>query len=130
MAQALARNLSMIINFKSNERTGFFKGKERKRRRDGNATCKKSSSKFLFLVRETVALNIGLMESTDKNDYNLGPVRESLKEFQSCRASFSWNFEKFESWQFLLRLRRLLTVIPRLLPVIPRSESGDQFSRE
>ena len=77
MAQALALNLSMIIDLKSNEKTWFFKRKERKRRRDGKPTRKKSIWKFLFLVRETVPINIGLMESTDKNDYNLGLVRES-----------------------------------------------------
>ena len=40
---------------------------------DENPTSKKSTSKFSFLGRETI--NIGLMECTDKNDYNLGPIR-------------------------------------------------------
>ena len=47
------------------------------RKRDENSTSKKSTSKFLFLAREMVTINIGLMKSTDKNDYNLGPIRES-----------------------------------------------------
>ena len=42
---------------------------------DENPTSKKSTSKFSFLGRETI--NIGLMECTDKNDYNLGPIRGS-----------------------------------------------------
>ena len=65
------------FDHKNNERTGFFKRKERKRTRDENPTSKKSTSKFSFLARETVTINIGLMESTDKNDYNLGPIRGS-----------------------------------------------------
>ena len=62
---------------KSNERAGFFKRKERERTRDENARSKKSTWKFSFLARERVAINIGLVESTNKNDYNLGPVRGS-----------------------------------------------------
>ena len=64
------------FDHKNNERTGFFKRKERKRR-DENPKSKKSTSKFSFFARETFIINIGLMECTDKNDYNLGPIRGS-----------------------------------------------------
>ena len=65
------------FNHKNNERTGFFKRKEHKRTRDENPKSKKSTSKFSFFARETFIINIGLMECTDKNDYNLGPIRGS-----------------------------------------------------
>ena len=71
------KSVNDYFDLKSNEKTGFFKPKERKRTRDENPTNKKSTSKFSFLARETVTINIGLMESTDKNDYNLGPIRGS-----------------------------------------------------
>ena len=56
---------------------GFSSVKKRKRTRDENPASKKSTSKFSFLARETVTINVGLMESTDKNDHNLGPIRGS-----------------------------------------------------
>ena len=65
------KSFNDYFDLKSNERTGFFKRKERKRTRNENPTSKKAASKFSFLARETVTVNIGLMEPTDKNDYNL-----------------------------------------------------------
>ena len=65
------------FDHESNERIGFFKRKERKKARDENPTSKKSTSKFSILARGTITINIGLMESTDKNDYNLCPIRGS-----------------------------------------------------
>ena len=65
------------FDHESNERIGFFKRKERKKARDENPTSKKSTSKFSILARGTITINIGLMESTDKNDYNLYPIRGS-----------------------------------------------------
>ena len=74
-SSATTKPFNDYFDHKSNKRTGFFKCKEWKRTRDENPTSKKSTSKFL--ARETVTINIGLMESTDKNDYNLGPIRGS-----------------------------------------------------
>ena len=76
-SSARTKSFNDYFDHNSNERTGFFKHKERKRTRGENPTSKKSTSKFLFLARETVIINIGLMESTDKNDYNLGSIRGS-----------------------------------------------------
>ena len=76
-SSASTKPFNNYFNHKSNERTRFFKRKERKRTRDENPTSKKSTSKFSFLARETVTINIGLMEPTDKNNYNLGPIRGS-----------------------------------------------------
>ena len=71
------KSFNDYFDLKSNERTRFFERKERKRPRVENATSKKSTSKFSCLARETVTINIGLMESTDKNNYNLGPIMGS-----------------------------------------------------
>ena len=68
-SSASTKSFNDCFDHKSNEGTGFFKRKEGKRTRDKSPTSKKSTSKFLLLTRETI--NIGLMESTDKNDYNL-----------------------------------------------------------
>ena len=73
-SSASTKSFNDYFDHKSNERTRFFKRKERKRTRDQNPTNKKSTSTFSFLARETVTINIGLMEPTDKNDYNLGPT--------------------------------------------------------
>ena len=73
-SNANTKSFNDYFDHKSNERIGFFKSKERERTRDENPTRKKSTSKFSFLARETVTINIGLMEPTDKNDYNLGPI--------------------------------------------------------
>ena len=76
-SSATTKSFNDYFDHKSNKRTRFFKCKEWKRTRDENPTSKKSTSKFSFLARETVIINIGLMESTDKNDYNLGSIRGS-----------------------------------------------------
>ena len=76
-SRACTKSFNDYFDFKNNERTGLFKLKKRKRTTDENPTSKKSASKFTFLARETVTVNIGLMESTNKNDYNLGPKRGS-----------------------------------------------------
>ena len=76
-SSASTKSFNDYFDHKSNERTGFFKRKERKRTRDENPKSKKSTSKFSFFARETFIINIGLMECTDKNDYNLGPIRGS-----------------------------------------------------
>ena len=74
----LPQNLSMItLTIKVIKGLGFSSVKKRKRTRDENPASKKSTSKFSFLARETVTINVGLMESTDKNDHNLGPIRGS-----------------------------------------------------
>ena len=76
-SSASTKSFNDYFDHKSNERTWFFKRKEWKRIRDENLTSKKSTSKFSFLARETVTINIGLMEPTDKNNYNLGPIRRN-----------------------------------------------------
>ena len=90
-SSACTKSFNDYFDLKSNERTGFFKHKEQKRTlKKKNPTSKKSASKFSFLARETVTVNISLMESTDKNDYNLGPIRGSrlpVKVQKSFRAA-------------------------------------------
>ena len=76
-SSASTKSFNDYFDHKSSERAGFFQRKGRKRTRNENPTSKKSTSKFSFLARETVTINIDLTESTDKNHYNLGPIRGS-----------------------------------------------------
>ena len=76
---SLARNLLMIIlTLKVMKELGFSSVKNRKERGMKTLQARNQlTAKFSFLARETITINIGLMESTDKSDYNLGPIRES-----------------------------------------------------
>ena len=69
------KSFNDYFDHESNERIGFFKLKEREKTRDENFTSKKSTLKFSLLARETVTINIG--QTTDKNDYNPGPISGS-----------------------------------------------------
>ena len=47
-SSACTKSFNDYFDLKSNERTGFFRRKERKRMRNENPTSKKSASKFSF----------------------------------------------------------------------------------
>ena len=124
------KSFNDYFELKSNERTGFFKRKGRKRTRDENPTSKKSTSKFSFLTRETVTINIGLMESTDKNDYNLGPIRGSRlpvkvqKSFTAPEVLSAGNLKHSNHDQLFCSSEDYLLLYPdqKVVTNIPRSE--------
>ena len=64
----VAQNLSMIILIsKVMKKLGFLSVKKTEKNEDKISASKKSTSKFSFLARETITINIGFMESADKN---------------------------------------------------------------
>ena len=129
-SSACTKSFNDYFDLKSNERIRFFKRKERKGTRDENPTSKKSASKFLFLARETVTVNIGLMESTDKNDYNLGPIRGSRlpvkvrKSFTAAEALAAGILKHSNHDQFFCSSEDYLLLYPdqKVITNIPGSE--------
>ena len=78
MTQAVARNLSMIIlTLKVMKELGYSSVKNGKELGMKTLQARNQLRSFRFQPRETVTINIGLIKSTDKNNYNLGPIRGS-----------------------------------------------------
>ena len=129
-SSATTKSFNDYFDHKSNKRTRFFKCKEWKRTRDENPTSKKSTSKFSFLARETVTINIGLMESTDKNDYNLGPIRGSRlsvkvqKSFAAAEVLSAGILKHSNHDQFFYSSEDYLLLFPdrKVVTSIPGSE--------
>ena len=123
-SSASTKSFNDYFDHKSNERTGFFKRKERKRTRDENPTSKKSTSKFSFLARETVTISVDLMESTDKNHYNLGPIRGSRlpvkiqNSFIAAEVLSAGSLKHSNHYQFFCSSEDYILLYP------------DQYSRE
>ena len=49
------------------KKLGFLSVKKTEKNEDKISASKKSTSKFSFLARETITINIGFIESADKN---------------------------------------------------------------
>ena len=129
-SSASTKSFNDYFDHKSNERTGFFKRKERKRTRDENPTSKKSTSKFSFLARETVTVSIDLMESTDKNHYNLGPIRGSRlpvkiqNSFIAAEVLSAGSLKHSNHYQFFCSSEDYILLYPdqKVVTSIPGSE--------